>query len=627
MQQAVLAVRKYDWWLLGVTSILVALLMIIAFRFASVETQEQRIENLQFSYTQAESPLVMPDSNWQPVSNPVNLGMKSVPVWFRFNVEPSQGHVRRLLEVKYPLLDDVEVTFYTERLNKPLSQFEAGDSFAFEKRAILHESLLFPVPDHEGKLTVLVKVKSSGTIRLPLRLWKKTEFIEYTAKHNLLMGVFFGFLAAMGISNLFFFFTTHNKTFLSYSGYVFSLMLTLITVHGLAYAHLWPNWVWFQERAVSVFANATIMCAVIFSSWFLNVKHFSPRLALILKGFGWVFLLNIFISLLLPYSYLIKVFFVLLSIVVMITFSIGIWLAIKGVVIARYYAFAWSILLLSGLLASLDNLQLISLNLQSNYLLMLGAAVETLLLALALAISYNENRKEMLDAQETAITQEKSALNAKEQLLAVQEQYQNELEYKVQERTLELEVALRELSEANQELEKLNTIDSLTNIKNRRHFDKRLLAEGRRSRREQTPLSIIMADIDYFKKINDEYGHAAGDACIRHVANVLKGTLRRPSDDVCRYGGEEFAVILPNTGLEGAAQVAESMRQKVESTAVVIDNLTIKMSLSAGVASAVIAGEEQELQLLKQADRLLYAAKQSGRNNVKLMGLSGNENE
>ncbi len=627
MQQSVFAVRKYDLWLLGVTTMLVALFLAIAFRFASVDTQEQRIENLQFTLEQTDLPPPLTNQNWQAVPNPVNLGMINEPIWFQFNVEPSQGNVRRLLEIKYPLLDDVKVIFYPDSLNTPLLQFKAGDSLAFKDRAILHESLLFPVPDHVGKLTVMVRVKSSGTIRLPLRLWKKTEFIEYTSKHNLLIGVFFGFLAAMGISNLFFFFTTHNKTFLIYSGYVFSLMLTLITVHGLAYAHLWPNWTWFQERAVSVFANATIMCAVIFSSWFLNVKHFSPRLALVLKGFSWIFLANIFISFLLPYFYLIKIYFVLLSIVVVVTFSIGIWLAVKGVIVARYYSFAWSILLLSGLLASLDNLHVISIDLQSNYLLMLGAAVETLLLALALAISYNVNREEMLDAQEAAITQEKSALNAKEQLLAVQEQYQNELEYKVQERTLELEVALRELSEANQELEKLNTIDSLTNIKNRRHFDKRLRAEGRRSRREQTPLSIIMADIDYFKKINDQYGHAAGDACIRHVANLLKATLRRPTDDVCRYGGEEFAVILPNTRLEGAAKIAEFMRQKVESSAVVIDNLTIKLSLSAGVASAVIASEDHELELLKQADHLLYAAKQDGRNNVKLMGLSGNENE
>ncbi|MCW8090869.1 GGDEF domain-containing protein [Alteromonas sp. ASW11-130] len=625
MQQTAFTVRKYDVWLLGVTSILVVLFMLIAFRFMPADVQEQRIKDLHYSFSVAENPIIEASDKWIPVDNPVNLGMRDEPTWFRFTIAPSRGAVRNLLEVKYPLLDNIKVTYFAKNTLKSIAQFKGGDIRAFAERPILHESLLFPVPDSEGEVTVLIKVQSTGTIKLPLRLWKKTEFIEYTSKHNLLMGVFFGFLAAMGISNLFFFFTTHNRTFLIYSGYVFSLGLTLFCVQGLAYAHIWPNWEWLQGRAISIFANAAIMCAVIFSSWLLNVKHYSPRLALVLKGFGWLFLFNIFVSLLLPYSYLIKIFFVLLSFAVVVTFSIGIWLAIKGVIIARYYSFAWSILLLSGLLASLDNLQLISVNIQSNYLLMFGAAVETLLLALALAISYNLNRKEMLDAQETAISQEKSALNAKEQLLAVQEQYQSELEYKVQERTLELEVALRELSEANRELETLNTIDSLTNIKNRRHFDKRLLAEGRRSRREQTPLSIIMADIDYFKKINDEYGHAAGDACIRHVAGIIKETLRRPTDDVCRYGGEEFAVILPNTELEGAAMVAESMRQKVESSAVVVDNLTIKMTLSAGVATATVKSEDHELTLLKQADRMLYAAKQGGRNKVKLKNLSGSE--
>ncbi|WP_343034697.1 diguanylate cyclase [Alteromonas ponticola] len=617
--------RKYDLWLLGVTSILVALLMVIAFRFAPVDTQEQRIQNLFYSFESVDDAPFATEHHWLAIPNPVNLGMREAPTWFRFTIAPSNGPIRYLLEVKYPLLDTITVAFYASDTQQLINEFEAGDAQAFAHRPILHESLLFPVPDHESELTVIIKVQSAGTTRLPLRLWKKTEFIEYTSKHNLLMGLFFGFLAAMGISNLFFFFTTQNRTFFIYSGYVFSLMLTLMSVKGLAYAHIWPEWVWFQERAVGIFANAAIMCAVIFSSWLLNVKHYNRRLALILKAFGWVFLANIFISLVLPYAYLIKLFFVLLSIAVVVTFSIGIWLAIKGVVIARYYAFAWSILLLSGLLASLDNLQLISINIQSNYLLMLGGAVETLLLALALAISYNLNRKEMLDAQEVAIAQEKSALNAKEQLLAVQEQYQNELEYKVQERTLELEVALRELSEANRELEKLNTIDSLTNIKNRRHFDKRLIAEGRRSRREQTPLSIIMADIDHFKKINDKYGHAAGDACIKHVASLLKEAVRRPTDDVCRYGGEEFAIILPNTDSEGASNVAELMRQTVESSPVLVDDSTIRMSLSVGIATAIVTAEEQELTMLKEADRMLYAAKQDGRNNVKIMDLSGSE--
>ena len=99
------------------------------------------------------------------------------------------------------------------------------------------------------------------------------------------------------------------------------------------------------------------------------------------------------------------------------------------------------------------------------------------------------------------------------------------------------------MSEVNQELERLNAIDPLTGAHNCRHFDKRLRSEGRRSRREQTPLSLIIVDVDHFKQINDQHGHDGGDACLIHVT-VFQKHIHRPTDDLCRIGGEEFAIIL-----------------------------------------------------------------------------------
>lgn len=198
-----------------------------------------------------------------------------------------------------------------------------------------------------------------------------------------------------------------------------------------------------------------------------------------------------------------------------------------------------------------------------------------------------------------------------------QQQYQHTLEYEVQERTLELEVTLRELHEKNAELSRLSSTDALTGTRNRRYFDTRLVAEARRCRREQTPLSLAMIDIDYFKKINDTYGHAVGDACIRHVAAVLKLQSRRSSDDVCRYGGEEFALILPNTDSHGALQLIESMREKLEAFPVQVEGHTISLTFSAGICTGLMDEEEQEVELLRQADQLLYEAKKAGRNCVK----------
>jgi diguanylate cyclase (GGDEF)-like protein len=290
----------------------------------------------------------------------------------------------------------------------------------------------------------------------------------------------------------------------------------------------------------------------------------------------------------------------------------------KGLVIARYYSFAWAVLLISGFTVSLDTLNIFNFNfnLPSNYLLMLGAGAETLLLALILAISHNQQTQTVLDRQAELLNQERQTQHTQKDMLALQENTTEDLEYKVQERTLELEIALRELSETNRELQEKNTLDALTGIRNRSFFDKKYQAEVRRSRREQTQLSVVMMDIDHFKNVNDQYGHLVGDKCIKTVARTLEKALKRPSDDVCRYGGEEFALILPSTDLEGALILVEQLRAEIERTSIQAENVSVNITISAGIGSAVADLNQPEDVILALADKQLYAAKNAGRNNV-----------
>ncbi|NJO20582.1 MAG: diguanylate cyclase, partial [Spirulinaceae cyanobacterium RM2_2_10] len=143
------------------------------------------------------------------------------------------------------------------------------------------------------------------------------------------------------------------------------------------------------------------------------------------------------------------------------------------------------------------------------------------------------------------------------------------------------------LQQANQELQRLATLDGLTQVANRRRFDEHLACEWRRLRREQQPLSVILCDVDYFKLYNDTYGHQAGDACLQQVAQVLGKMLKRPSDLVARYGGEEFAIILPNTTSAGACQVAEAVRAAIADLQIVHVKSTVSdyVTLSLGVAT------------------------------------------
>lgn len=176
----------------------------------------------------------------------------------------------------------------------------------------------------------------------------------------------------------------------------------------------------------------------------------------------------------------------------------------------------------------------------------------------------------------------------------------------------------QQLDSANHELRRLSLVDGLTGIANRRQFDTVLSREWRRCLRAGRPLSLLMADVDFFKQYNDGYGHQAGDIGLRSVADALQAKLRRPADIVARYGGEEFAAILPDTDPEGALQVAESMRLAVEQLGLPHEGSAFGViTISLGVASLVPQKADSMPRLVGAADWALYEAKRLGRNRVR----------
>lgn len=184
----------------------------------------------------------------------------------------------------------------------------------------------------------------------------------------------------------------------------------------------------------------------------------------------------------------------------------------------------------------------------------------------------------------------------------------------------------RKLDEANRELKRLTTIDGLTGISNRRHFDEVLAHEWRRAMRNRHPLSLVVFDVDCFKQFNDGYGHQAGDECLKAVAQTLAEKLRRPSDLAARYGGEEFVGVLPETSEEGAVALAEEVRMTIQNKRIShrFSLVAPYVTISAGVATTIPErGDENGfMALLHAADQALYEAKRSGRNRVMLMELS-----
>ncbi len=177
-----------------------------------------------------------------------------------------------------------------------------------------------------------------------------------------------------------------------------------------------------------------------------------------------------------------------------------------------------------------------------------------------------------------------------------------------------------ELEQSNEELQKLSSLDGLTGIANRRRLDEFLQNECLRSARENTILSFILIDIDFFKPYNDNYGHLAGDGCLRKVATALSEIVNRPADLVARYGGEEFGVILPNTDVKGASKLAEILRKKIKALAIPHEHSEAGkcVTISMGVATKVACESSSPMDIIDMADRALYEAKDAGRDQYKV---------
>lgn len=205
-----------------------------------------------------------------------------------------------------------------------------------------------------------------------------------------------------------------------------------------------------------------------------------------------------------------------------------------------------------------------------------------------------------------------------------------ELEDKVKQRTLELnqvnQQLLTEINErkrvqlsleqANKTLKKLAIVDSLTGIANRRYFDEFLKQELKRAAREKLLLSLLLLDIDYFKRYNDFYGHQAGDVCLEKVAQALNNSIKRPTDLVARYGGEEFVVILSNTNIDGASHIASIICENIQNLQIPQQGSEVSeyVSVSIGVATFDSITNISPIDLIKATDKLLYQAKEQGRN-------------
>lgn len=248
-------------------------------------------------------------------------------------------------------------------------------------------------------------------------------------------------------------------------------------------------------------------------------------------------------------------------------------------------------------------------------LAMIALVHSTAYYALGVALLLLYGHQAVVMAQSRHVLANQIRLRVENALLAAQLSAQAEKTAAELERRMDTERVLRA---SRDKAERMSGTDSLTDIANRRYFDRRLKQEISRAFRERTQISLVLCDIDYFKQYNDTYGHQQGDECIKALARVLVAFCRRGGDLAARTGGEEFALILPNTDHAAALRLAENARSAFDGLAIVHAGSALKANATAsfGVATVVPAHLEAGEALIRRADQALYLAKAQGRNQV-----------
>lgn len=548
--------------------------------------------------------------DWQHSQAQVpNFGFSQSSFWFRVEiVNDTQGTGSHLLEISNPALDYLDI--YVLAGDQLLETVATGDQRPLAQRPIKHRNVLLPldIPRGESR-TVYLRATSEGAMQLPVDLWSAQYFYEQDQYSLAVQILFAGIMLALAVYNLFVLLVVREASYVWYVLNVVTITIVQLALHGVTFQFLWPTLPGLNNLVLAATITSNVGFVLLFTYSFLNLHKQGRFLRWFTLGGAAAAFALCALSLVISYGMAMRLAALMIMVVAPAALAIGLYLWAKGDALARVYTLAWSVLLLGHAVLVLNKMGVLPRNVLFEYAPQFGAALEVLLFSFALAYRISLERQQRFQAQEDALASERFARSAQERALQIQKEANEHLEARVAERTQELQIA-------NQRLEEMTAIDGLTQVKNRAFFDRQLADEWRRNARERHDMSLLLLDVDHFKKVNDTYGHLAGDACLKHMAQLCRESLNRPGDFVARYGGEEFAILLCHTHLEGAQVVAERMRKTVEAAPVEWEGNTIPLTVSIGVSSIVPMPKDDMKGLIQSADKALYAAKYEGRNRV-----------
>ncbi|UXI67112.1 sensor domain-containing diguanylate cyclase [Tahibacter amnicola] len=514
--------------------------------------------------------------------------------WFHARLANlNHAESRWLLVLEYALLDEVDL--YVRHADGRVDHFNSGDLVPFSKRSVSYRHPNFWLDIESGRpLDLLVRTSSKSSMQVPLTLYTPGAFLEQARDAQLGMGIYYGILLALLFYNLTLSLSLRDRSHFFYSAHVFGFGLVQFCLNGFAFEYLWPDWPWLANAAVPMSMSLAMLAMQLFSRDFLELpRRFRLGNALLLILASFHALLTV-ASTVLDYRIAVMIGTAMVFPGVAAIIFCAIVVARRKFPPAALFLLAWAMLLGGTIVYAMVSFGVLPKTFATEYGMQIGSAAEMIFLSFALAYRWASLRAE----------NERIAREANERL-----------EQRVEERTRELSEALQQLGEAHARLRENSARDGLTGVFNRRHFDQTFAPLLRQCLADGRPFSVLAADLDHFKRINDEYGHLVGDDCLRAVAS----TLQQNTPDgalVARFGGEEFIVLMAGADEPAAREAAEVIRQRVAAQLLPVENTALRLTISIGTATAAAGASIDAATLLRRADEALYEAKRSGRNRI-----------
>jgi diguanylate cyclase (GGDEF)-like protein len=543
-------------------------------------------------------------------SGSVNFGYSSSAWWLRVRLDSRRETPPDwLLEIAFPTLDDVRVFWNS---GGESGQVVTGDRLPFAERPLVHRHFVVPMRITPGEpLTIYLRVVSEGTLTIPLRLWQPAALHAHDLESYAAHALYFGMLLALGLFNLLLWVRLREAVYLSYVAFVTAMAVAQLSLNGLGFQFFWPEAVLWQFTSLNSAFAATGLFGVCFTRMFLQLPLYHPRLDRVMMAFSLSFALCAVAPMLLPYQPVALTTSLVGFSFAMLAVGCGMYAMRRGNPGARFFLLAWLVLLLGVALMGLRNLAVLPTNFVTANGIQIGSAIEMLLLSFALAERIHLLRQEKEEAAAEALKVELAHVETLRQSEQV-------LEANVALRTRELEDANARLRENEARLTQLAQHDTLTGLANRALLFDRLEQAIRRARRKHCRFAVLLIDLDEFKPINDNWGHAVGDQLLVELARRLLACVRA-SDTVARLGGDEFVILLEEIDQQRSVRdlgnkILDALKQPL-----LLPEGAIEPSASIGVASWPEDGEEAA-QLLLAADQGMYRAKRAGRGQIGMAG-------